>query len=491
MRSRNGANRLVQGALLCTLGVAGTVLWERVRAKPNVCLIVVDSLRADAFSSAAGSASTPNLDRLAADGVQFRKAFAHAPHALPSHASLFAARLPHEVGVVRNGQTFAGDTELLAQHLAAAGYETHGLVSLDALWAPTVGRGVEQGFEEWRQGTRPFTRAAESAAGAVQQLSEAAGSRPFFLYTHLADPHEPYDANGLLVHEADVLFDGAPLETVRTSETAFIEHEVRVPPGISLFDIRSSHPFRMRDFVAEAPEDVLVKPRPSDLENEDGDVSVVLDNRTNDVQTVRVSAWLHDLPPLPEARLRYRREVEAVDAAVGEILAELDRLGLYDDTLIVLTSDHGEALGEHGTMGHGASLYDEALRVPLFVKPPAGSALAEPLEAGRDRLARLIDVAPTMLDLLGLNPLRGATGTSLLRSEPRILMAETRSGDPERLLYALRDDRYKLVYFASENRFEMYDLAQDPTELDDVFRTQGHLRAEWQQRLKTLVRRVE
>ena len=467
------------------------VLWEHYRVRPNVCVIVIDSLRANALTQVAGNASTPHIQALIADGVQFHNAFSHSPGTLPSHASLFSARLPHEIGIVQDGQTFASSVDVLADELSDAGYETLGVVSLAALHAPASGTAIERGFDEWEQAPHRSARASDVSAILETRLSELAGSEPFMLYAHFSDPHEPYDSNGLVLHEAEVLLDGELLETARTSESTYIEHELRVAPGIHMVDIQSEIPFRMRDFMYDAPNRVTVKPRKSDLTNSDGDVAIVIDNKSSQVQSVTLSAWLHDLPTTAEARVRYRREVEAVDAAIGRLIADLKTRDLYDNTLIVLTSDHGESLGEHGVTGHGPTLYDEVLQVPLVMKLPADSELTAQLERQSDSLARHIDVAPTILDIAGLNPMGAASGSSLLQHDSRVLIAETHYGSPTRAAYAMRDDRYKLIYFASESRFEMYDLAQDPSELDDVFRTQGHLRDKWQGQLKTLLMRVQ
>lgn len=485
------ANQLILGAALCLGGMAGTVMWERFRAKPNLCLIVVDSLRADALSGAAGAARIPNIQRLIDDGVRFREVFGHSSDTLPAQASLFTSRLPHETGVVVDGQTFSSNVELLTEELADAGYSTFGTVSVPALWAPDSGSAIETGFEDWEQGTRPFERAAEVLDVVRPKLDEAADSSPFFLYTHFSDPHAPYDANGLVIHEAEVLWTGEVLETVKTSETSFIHHDLRVPPGQHMFDVRSNHAFHIRDFESDAPNRVSVKPRSSDLSEVDGDLAVMINNKTESVQSISISFWIHDAPPISEARLRYRREVEAVDKAIGEIIAQLEDQGVYDETLIVVTAGHGESLGEHGLVGHEFNLYDQTLHVPLVIKLPEESPFLEESRRLAESFFRQVDIAPTILDLLGLNPMRGSSGSSMLKSEPRVLTAEAHDSDSSRTLYAKRDERYKLIYSSNDNRFEMYDLAQDPSELDDVFRTQGHLRADWQQEIKTLLGRTQ
>lgn len=483
MRSKK-PNRIVQCSLLCIGAMGGTVAWEMLRAKPNVCLIVVDSLRSDAISKSVGAAQTPNLYQLIDEGVSFRRAFAHAPSTLPSQAAMFSGLLPHESHVAHNGASISGDVELLAERLEQAGYETRGFAGLQELWRPATGGGIERGFGEWAQSEHVVSRGADTEACVMPWLEDLSRDEPFFLFAHFADPHAPYDANGFTKRHAEATLDGVPVgEKFPTSEQTFFHHELRISPGLHMFEFRSNHPFHMRDFHWEAPEDVEVTVRQSDLEVADHDVSIAIQNESDEVVSVVVDAWIHDAPSTTEARIRYRREVEAVDVVVGRMIAELRKRGVYDDTLIVITGNHGEALGEHGATGHDVNLYDELLHVPLILKLPKSSKYLDALYAVRDRLARHIDLVPTLFELLGL-PAPDTSGESLLDEDPRILFAETHAPEAPRELFCMRDERYKLIYDASGNSFEMYDLSQDPLELDDVFRTQGHLVQPWQAKLK-------
>jgi choline-sulfatase len=189
--------------------------------------------------------------------------------------------------------------------------------------------------------------------------------------------------------------------------------------------------------------------------------------------------WLHYFDPhrffaAPEpfrtrlAESPYHAELGFVDHAVGGIFDELDRLGLADRTFVVVTSDHGEGLGEHGEESHSAYLYDTTMRIPLIVRGP-GIAPAR-IEA----LVRSVDVAPTLLDLLGLPPFEDADGVSLRpllegRSESLDLVGYGESaemlalfGDP--MLRFVREGRWKYIHKA---RPELYDVEADPAELDD------------------------
>ena len=222
-------------------------------------------------------------------------------------------------------------------------------------------------------------------------------------------------------------------------------------------------------------------------------------NESDRVANLTVGLWVAEESPRNERPARYAGEVEFVDGYVGKLIAELKRRDLYDDSLLVFTSDHGEALGEHNWWGHKENLYDELLHVPLVIKPPEGDASRALLERVRLELATHIDLVPTLLEMLGLPPLPGQMGRSLLgSSSDRVLVAATHQerkpidggnqiGED---LVMLRDDRFKLIYHRRQDRFEMYDLAADPAELVDVFSVFGAERVAWPEALREAAARL-
>jgi choline-sulfatase len=198
------------------------------------------------------------------------------------------------------------------------------------------------------------------------------------------------------------------------------------------------------------------------------------------------------VPPEPFAS-RYKEspydgEIAAADAVVGEVLAELDRLGLYERAIVVLLSDHGEGLGEHGEKEHGLLLYRTTLQVPLLLKLPglrfAGTSVAAP--------AQLVDVYPTLLSLVGIEPASGRKGRSLLALRPggaaaaeqRELYAETyyprlHFGWSE--LSSLIRGRFHYIHGPDP---ELYDLGADPVELHDVRQVERRAFAELRGRIR-------
>jgi arylsulfatase A-like enzyme/Flp pilus assembly protein TadD len=204
-------------------------------------------------------------------------------------------------------------------------------------------------------------------------------------------------------------------------------------------------------------------------------------------------------PYEPPARFRsvpspYDGEIAAADAIVGELLDELHRAGAYERAAVVLLSDHGEGLGDHGEEEHGLLLHREAIQVPLLLKLPAGGHAGASVAAP----AQLIDVAPTLAELAGIEPPASWRGISLLS-----LLAGERSADaaPARRIFAetfyprlhfgwseltsLTDGRWHLVEGPAP---ELYDLAGDPGERRNVLQTERRQYAELRRELRGLAR---
>ncbi len=384
-----------------------------------VVLGSIDTLRAD-HVSAYGYArqTTPQIDRLAAGGVRFAQAFAAASWTLPSHASLFTSQLPSRHGVQHERVALPAAATTLAETLSAAGFATAGFVS----WVYVGARyGLAQGFDVYRElidvsrlefASGGGAARAESVIDAALGWLGSAPRQPFFLFVHLFDPHMDYAPP----QPYDTLFGGDPAAS----------------------DGRYAS---VRPYIA----------------------------------------YLHADPPPPLPMLARERitalydgEIRYADDQLGRLLRALERRG--EECIVVVLSDHGEELGEHGSFeGHGWTLYDEVLRVPLVLRLPGAEAAGAVVEAP----VTLLDVAPTVLDALGL-PVPGSfQGTSLMplirgAAAPggRLLFAQTqRSGTR---LRAVRGERWKRIEVADAGAArlglpvrqgtELYDLDSDPGE---------------------------
>jgi arylsulfatase A-like enzyme len=199
----------------------------------------------------------------------------------------------------------------------------------------------------------------------------------------------------------------------------------------------------------------------------------------------------------PPKRALYDGEIRYADTQIGRVLDQLDASGMAPRTLVVLTSDHGQGLGQHGIAGHIRSLYDEVARVPLIVRLPGK------VPAGRvvQRQVRTIDILPTALELIGLAPPDGIHGRSLVpllegrdRAEPEegaymqtwVYALEQRIRGGETGLYhprGLRTSRWKLIDDRIRGKSQLYDLRSDPRELRDLADSEPQVVSELEERL--------
>jgi len=440
--------------LLCgCLGAPGPAV-EPLPAGSNLLLITLDTLRADHLSSYGYPRNTsPVIDRLVAEGVRFAQPSVQWPKTGPSMASIFTATYPKDNGIVRRiGIPLPCRFEMLAEELRRQGYSTHAVVANGALASDFY---FDQGFdtyiETWKlepDGAADPNRAEAVtglAIGLLDRLSrERDEGRPFFLWVHYLDPHAPYS-----------------------------------PPG------EWSERFQGDEHWSPEPK-VLISDKPDQQMYGIGR-SQVLDG--------------HD--ELAYYVARYDAEIAYNDAQVGRLLEAMTERGLLEKTLTVVTSDHGESLGDHHYyFDHGRFGFQTCLKVPLIFHYPG---VLEPRVD--ERPVELIHLAPTLLEAAGkelphgvwmqgrsLTPrLRGrssgprdpAEGAGGSLVEPSF--AEHRAGYAfaeagwevnNRWQKVVRDDRFKLIYaqsppeqrwIAGEGvRFALFDLERDPGETVNV-----------------------
>ena len=384
-------------------------------APPDVLVIVMDTVRADHLSCYGYARPTsPNLDALAARADRYTEARSTAPWTLPSHASLFTGKFPHEHGV--DGREAGGqrahelpDEEVtLAEALARLGYRTGAFAANRAHVNPRSG--LDQGFETFEN---PRVRAPELSRQALAWLDEggaANGGKPVFLFLNYMDAHRKYNVE--------------PLAPERAAE--------------------------------------LPTPPP-------GDVGRLLDRLAKSVLG-------SDMPPDPELQ---RLAVDAYDLGIANldeglrILFEgLERRGRLGRALVVITSDHGEFFGEHDQVEHGQDVYETVLRVPLIVKRPGvgeGRVIETPIS--------LADVPALVFRLLPAGLAGGVPFPAASRE--RGLLAELRKTSrrnltaninlhPRRERLVVYEGSWKLIH-SSDGDHELYDLAADPAEAENLY----------------------
>lgn len=385
----------------------------------NLVLIVSDAMRQDVLGCYGGAARTPNLDRLAGEGVVFDNAYSTSPWTPPSAVSIFtgsyATSYPCST-LTRTLQILVpGEEILLAEALAQQGYET-------ALKNENVQASLHNCF----QGFELLDRAgigAELTDETRDAIARITGDAPignlfyqqsYHLLAHLLNL--PEGTNFFFAH-----WMLAPHEPYRPVE--------KFAKRIVVDKSRLTHP-------AE---------RYSARRNIEGEL--------NDEEARYLEA-------------RYLAEVESVDERVGYVYQILEHRKLLESTYFVFTADHGELFGEHGRFGHGIDYFEDILRVPLIIYGPglpAGTRVETPVS--------LVDLAATLGDLLGAeydNTMQGESFKDLAvgRSEKTrpLYFDDVREHTS---VDALLENGFKLVAMR-DSTYQLYDLANDPGELRDV-----------------------
>ena len=407
--------------------------------------MLADTLRADYLGCHGFQGDiSPNVDRLAAEGLLFERCFSQAPWTKPSVASLFTSLHPEIHGVTTHHGWFGEDRSVarqdvgpssgrtdvlpdealtLAEVLRTQGYETAAFVA-----NPWIQRdqGFAQGFETYEE--VETKRGRPLVDRALAWLQARADERPFFLYLHFMDVHGPYDAPD---KDYAALKDSSSLGDTRTLD----ERELR-----------------------RLPEHLRGVPWTGGPEGRD------------------LRAW----------RGRYAAGVRALDRHVGAFVDELRTANRLDSTLLVFTSDHGEELLEHGGWDHGESLHEDQTHVPLIVRLPGAARAGERLSS----VTSLIDVPPTILALAKLSvpaDFQGHDASSLGTSDA-FSVASAVKWRPE--LLALRTARHRLVCDLERETQTLYDLEKDPREATDLAPSEPELARTLRERLQSHLERL-
>jgi arylsulfatase A-like enzyme len=440
--------RTVTWALLGVVLAAGTLIttrWYAERAAlaehepapasgsgPNVLLLVLDTVRAfDLSLHGYERPTTPHLERIGASGMVFLRAMATSPWTLPSHATMFTGRYPHEL--TADLLTPLDDSHpTIAEALLSHGYRTGGFAAnilygvreyglgrgfahyedyrQSPLWVLQSGSLASRGFQAYQQTFDPYLipgrkNAVRLNADFLEWLDRDSG-RPFFAFLNYYDAHDPY-----------------------VSEPAFAGK-----------------------FTGGEP------------------------------PTRRITTGRHYSPEeITGLRGAYDETIAFLDSEVARLLDSLAARGVLDNTLVILTSDHGEAFGEHGYLGHGNALHTTLVQVPLLL------LLEGRIPAGRVEAAvTLRDLPATILDLVGASGHR-FPGTSLARFwrpnhatgeavSPVLAELPFEANLPDRYPVSRGDMRSIVVgrshYIRNgDGMEELYDLAADPHELRNLAQT--------------------
>ncbi|HSE42298.1 MAG TPA: sulfatase, partial [Acidobacteriota bacterium] len=403
-------------------------------ALPNVLLITLDTTRADHLSAYRYKRDTsPFLSKLATQGVLFEDAFTVSSWTLPSHSSIFTGKLPSAHGATYQHLWLDTSEDCLAEILKRKGYETAAFVSGPFLLATF---NTIQGFDYYDDQLDPLSgiqrlmlikvirrfyktplwwvdgqrNAAEVNRQVMKWFDRYSGRKPFFTFINYFDPHDPY-----------------------------------LPP---------------------APYDKKYLTSSSRM---NGRIEGIYSNRDTGERIAK------DGKPLREEDYQalkglYDGEIRFMDDQISRLFEYLKSKNLLSNTLILITADHGESIGEHKILDHGHTLYEEQIKIPLLMIGP-GVPKGEKIGG----IVRNIDLLPTLLEYLKLPSIQDIQGKSFLSrltgaaDDGRIYVGEilhdpnTRVKRFQRDLKSRRDPLRKLLW-ASNGQHEFYDLLSDPGE---------------------------
>lgn len=478
------------GAVLCVaLAGCGDGAERDAGSRPNVVLVVVDTLRADLAYDPLGLVEAPNLDALGAEALVFENAIVHAPMTLPSHVSLFSGRLPHQAGVVNNGVQVPAELGLLPDWMRQYGYESRAVVSLGTLNPLGEGPGLSRAFDSYDHDYLRLDDAARALDRMRASLAQRDSERPQFFFAHFADPHAPYRDHDQDPVEVTLALGDEPLDTVDASRAVYWQKTLTLEPGRHELVLGAGQECVVRDAGLARAGTIGRLP----MEWVEGQrlkrwTQARLAWEVEEPGDYVLSAWISDVASRKEIRRRYVAEIEYLDEFLGGLQQLLKDEGLWDNSIVVFTSDHGEALGEHGHVGHVQGLTDEQIRVPLLMRLPESHPLRDDLaEVPLDRPFGMMDLAPTLVSLCGLPEMPGVAGVSLLDPERLTdapVLSETYQPESKRNLLSLRNSRYKLIWDADADTWEMFDLQADPNERENVHAELGAQHEEWKAYLR-------
>lgn len=406
-------------AVVCVLA---TILACRESPAPepplNIILISLDTVRRDAvgvYRETGGPSPTPNLDLFAAECVRFDDVWAPTPFTLPSHMSIFTGLHPEIHGVDKSTEVLDPAIPTVAELAAAKGYSTLGLVS--NIWMKGV-FGFDRGFDHYEEISFGLNY-ADRINGRLFELIDRndLDGGPLFLFLHYIDAHSDYHKGG-------------------TNALPYY-----------------SSPELLAEFGLTPETTAFCDP--------DGNCGTAFLTAANKTGRPIDGATIRQLFEL------YLAGVRALDENLGILFRGLQDRGLLENSLVIITSDHGEEFREHGRFVH-AQPYVESLAVPLLVRFPGGA------DGGRivSHPAELADLMPSMLVAMGIDPPGHLPSQDLLSS-----LSDPGDPDPVGILgrdknrrrrFALRSADHTLVVDFATGETELYDRTADPAEVADL-----------------------
>lgn len=456
--------------------------------QPNILFIMTDDHALAAISAYEGYlakiAPTPNIDRIANEGIRFNNALCTNSICGPSRASILTGQYAHINGFYKNegGGDFNSSLETLPKILQRNGYETAVIGKWHLGTAPTGFDYFKVLFNKEGQGSYfdpVFEMKNESIIEEIGKYSTTVikedainwlknrkdKNKPFMLMYQFKAPHRPWDPAPDYANYLKNVTIPHP-ETYNddyNGRQAAKDAWMRIDGHMNRKDVKIEPPIGLTD------EELIAWNK---YGNEDGEFWTPDEKMTNDERkNWKFQRYIKD----------YLRVVKAVDDAIGEMLSYLDQNNLAENTIVVYTSDQGFYLGEHGWFDK-RFMYEESMHMPLLVRYP------QKIKAGSisNDMILNIDFSPTLLEIAGINPPKEVQGKSFMP----ILENKTKETFRDAVYYhyyeypywhhvqphyGIRTERYKLIhYYYDMDEWELYDLSNDPNEVNNVIHNPEH-----------------
>ena len=425
------------------LGIVGAMTTQ-----PNIVLIMADQMAAPFMAPWGGPAIAPAIDRLAAEGVVFESTYSNSPLCAPARFAMMAGQQNHKIGAYDNASELSSTVPTFAHHLRSAGYQTSLVGKMHF-----VGPDQLHGYEE-----RLTTDIYPADFGWTPNWLDPDGRFDWWFHNLDSVTHAGVaDATNQLDYDDEVGF-----RTIRKLRD--LARTIDKRPFMVTASFTHPHdPYVARQEFWDKYEDVEI-PLPTvgpiadeDLDPHSARLRKVICADTTEVTDEQILA----------ARRAYLANCSYVDHWVGQILDTLEHHGLADDTIIVFTADHGDMLGERG-LWYKMNFFEHSARVPLIVHSPT--------RFGASRVATLsslLDIAPTLLDLAGLEVPNAMDGHSLVpqlggfEDMLRTVEGEYLGEGAVAPIFMLRRGNLKYI-FSQPDGDQLYDLNVDPQELNNV-----------------------
>lgn len=464
--------------------------------------------------------STPNIDRIANEGVRFTNSFVANSLSGPSRACMITGKHSHANGFTDNATRFNGSQQTFPKLLRQVGYETAMIGKWHLVSEPTgfdywdilIGQGVYYNPDFICNGQRVNRKGYATNITTDLALdwleNKHDKNKPFCLLLHHKAPHRtwmPDTCDLELFKDVDYPLPNNFFDTYEGRRAA-AEQEMSILKDMDLvYDLKladKENQIHTNTGLEAYGRNMYAKLDSAQKKLWDGHYDPIINNfkkqfpNLNDVDSVQLAKWKFN-----QYMRDYLRVITSIDRNVGRVLDYLEKNGLLENTLVVYASDQGFYMGEHGWFDK-RFMYEESFRTPLLMRLPGGR------KGDVKQMVQNIDYAPTFLEIAGVNipdDIQGVSLLPLLKTKPtaddKKAIRHWRKGlyyhfyeypaeHAVKRHYGVRDKRYKLIHYYNDiNQWELFDLKKDPTEMHNIYGKPGTEKTT--QKMMQLLRELE